>query len=312
MAVFPRAGVLALLVVLLATASLVGCDGGSEAPETSEVPLSSQTTIGSQSSEASQATSGSQTTRSSQTGGPTVTANRDQFTRDNWGVLAVDPDAHKGASVDIVGRLLQDPVRRDDGAYWQMYADPKNYDWNSAVQYVDPSIPVGAGDFVHVTGTVKGALEGENSFGENVTLVDILAETAEVVDVMAAASPAEHVALIDASIDQHGLVITLERVEYAADETRVFLNVKNGSTETASLYELQLATAVQGGNIYDTEALWDYYPTVEWELQPGTDSSGVIVFPPLDPSQAVDMRMNAGLDDYTLDFEPYLFEVPAE
>ena len=305
MATFPRAGTVTLLVILMVAASLFACDGDSEPSQVSR-PSSSQ------SPQTSQAVSSPRTTLSSEAGGATADTSGAQFTRANWGMLASDPEAHKGASVDIVGRLIQDPVRRDDGAFWQMYADPKNYEWNARVHYFDPSILLAADDFVHVTGTVRGALEGENTFGESVTLVDVLAETAEEVDVMAAASPAERVALVDGSLDQNGLVITLEKVEFAADETRVFLEVANGSVGTASLYDLQLATATQSGIMYDAVTLWDYYPSVEWELASGMESSGIVVFPPLNASQPVEIRMETDLEDYTLDLEPYVFDVPVD
>ncbi len=297
---FPRPGILALLGALLTVITVVGCGDGSEPSQTP------QTTQVSQTLQTAQTTPSSQATQS------TAAAVGEEFTRENWGELASDPDAHKGARVDIVGRLLQAPVRRDDGSYWQMYADPKNYEWNTSVHFSDPSFPVAADDFVHVTGTVRGALEGKNAFGEMITLVAVLAETAEVVDVMAAASPASRTVMVDQSIDQHGIVITLEKVEFAADETRAFVKVVNESTRTAGLYDLQLATATQDETEYEAERLWDYYPSVEWELPSGMESSGIIVFPALDDSRSVEIRLEAGSDDYTLSFDPYVFEVPAQ
>jgi hypothetical protein len=300
----------ALLVVLAAVMAAAGCGGGTEQSQSSQAPPSSEATLSSQPATGPETSDEPTTLPASGSSGTTLVASEAQFTRENWEVLAADPEAYKGARVQIVGRLLQEPTRRDDGAFWQMYADPKNYDWNTSVHYSDPSFPATIYDFVRVTGTVKGALEGENAYGEKVSLVDISADTAEVVDVMAAASPAAHTTVVDASIDQHGLVITLDRIEFAVDETRVFVQVANGSNETASLYDLQVAKATQEGTEYDAESLWDYYPTVEWELPPGADSEGIIVFPPLDESRTVEVLLDAWSDDNTLSFEPYVFVVP--
>jgi hypothetical protein len=297
---FPRPGILALLGALSLPIVVAGCGDSSEPSQTV------QTTQVSQTLQTSETTPNSQVTQS------TAAVVGGEFTRENWGELASDPDAHKGARVDIVGRLLQAPVRRDDGSYWQMYADPKNYDWATSVHFPDPSFPVATDDFVHVTGTVQGALEGESAFGEMITLVSVLAETAEVVDVMAAASPTRRTVTVDQSIDQHGIAVTIEKVEFAADETRVFVKVVNESAATADLYDLQVAAATQDGTEYEAERLWDYYPSVEWELPPGLESAGIIVFPAMASSRPVEVRLEAGSDDYGLSFEPYVFEVPVE
>ena len=291
---FSRAGVAAFMGALFLMMASVGCGSAGET------------------SQASQTTPMSQASQASQTSQTTAEAPAEQFTRENWSELVSDPEAYKGARVDIVGRLLGAPERRDDGAYWQMYVDPRNYEWNTSVRFADPSFAVAADDFVHVTGTVRGALNGENAFGEQITLVAVLADTAEVVDALAAASPASRTTAVNQSVDQHGIVIAVEKVEFAPDETRVFVKVTNGSAATATLYDLSAATAMQEETLYDAEPQWDYYPNVEWELLPGMVSSGIIVFPAMKPSQPVKIYLEAGSDDYELLFEPYIFDVPRE
>jgi len=106
----------------------------------------------------------------------------EEFTRENWGELVANPEAHVGALVDIVGQVLSAPESDSDGTYWQMYADPENWEWNTVVGYGDPSFVVAENDYVHVTGTVMGEFEGENAFGARVTAVQVLALSAEVVD----------------------------------------------------------------------------------------------------------------------------------
>ncbi len=45
---------------------------------------------------------------------------------------------------------------------------------------------------------------------------------------------------------QHGLSITIEKVEFADAETRVFVSVRNASSHNASFYDFN-AKAVQHG-----------------------------------------------------------------
>jgi hypothetical protein len=84
------------------------------------------------------------------------TTSSESFDRSNWDLLVSDPDAHKGARVDFVGRVLTTPERDKDGVYLQVYEDPQNAENNTIVGYPDPSFRVAEDDYVHVTGTVKG------------------------------------------------------------------------------------------------------------------------------------------------------------
>jgi hypothetical protein len=201
---------------------------------------------------------------------------KEKFTRDNWAQLVSNPDAHKGAQVDLVGKLLQVSEKDNDGSYWQMWADPANSEWNVVVGYADASFSASSDAYVHVVGTVKGKYEGENMLGGKVTAVAIVATKAEVVDALAAATPAQRTSTSGKSITQHGITVTLEKVEFASDETRVFVKVTNGTTSKASFYSFN-GKATQGSKQYDASSSLATYPEVQSEILPGIVSSGVRV-----------------------------------
>lgn len=238
----------------------------------------------------------------------TAAISAEKFTLDNWGQLAADPEKYEGASVDIVGQVLGSVERDDEGTYWQMYADPQDYDWNTIVGYGDPSFPVAEQDYVHVTGIVAGEFEGENMFGAKITAVQVYAATAEVVDATATASKPLRTVRGDEGIEQHGVRIRIDKIEFASDETRVYLEVSNNSRETAHFYAFE-AKATQGSTQYDAEYQWDY-PEVQSEILPGMVSSGVVVFPPMDVTQPAKLYFEASSEDYELSFRPYSWEVP--
>ena len=50
------------------------------------------------------------------------------------------------------------------------------------------------------------------------------------------------------------------------------------------------------------------YPEPDDELRPGETTSGVIVFPPVEP-EALHIRLEGNSDNYELEFSPYSFEV---
>jgi len=303
-----------ILGVLCCTVVLYGCSGSGEPVDATAGETASQAVPGSAHTGASQITDTSQAAHATASTRPeqTVATSTERFTRENWAELLADSEAHIGARAEIVGRLLESPRRRDDGVSFQMYADPKNYDWNTSVSFPDPFVEVEIDDFVRVVGTVEGAMEGENEFGESITVTLISADVVEVVDVMAAASPAVRTAQVGQSLEQHGIAVTVDRVEFALDETRVFVEAANGSGSTAGFYDLVNAEATQDGTVYPAQFHWDYYPAVSWELPPGETTAGIVVFPPMDATLSVEILLQARSEDYDLLLEPFVFEVAGD
>lgn len=240
---------------------------------------------------------------------PAGMSSSETFTRLNWASLDSNADAHKGAKVDIVGQVFTAPERDDKGTYIQMWSDPQNSEWNTIVAIPDPNFQVNDQDYVHITGTVKGSYTGKYGFGGDVTAVTVLADHAEVVDATAAAPPATAVTTVHQTQAQHGVSITVEKVEFAQTETRVFVTVKNDSKQKASFYSFD-AKAVQGTQQFDADSNLDY-PEVSSDILPGVSSSGIVVFKPMDSSQPTKLVFQAQNEDYMLNWKPYTFHVQA-
>ncbi|MDQ3835103.1 MAG: DUF4131 domain-containing protein, partial [Actinomycetota bacterium] len=89
------------------------------------------------------------------------------------------PDSFKEASVDIEGRLLKNPEVKGNQTSFQMFADPKNSEWNTIVHTDSAPSGLQHGDIVRVTGKVKGGREGKNAFGAKVKAVEVQADSVE-------------------------------------------------------------------------------------------------------------------------------------
>lgn len=228
------------------------------------------------------------------------------FDASNYAVLVSDPDAHKGAPVEIVGRVFGEVEKDGSGTYFQMFASPKNSEWNTIVMYSGDAA-IASDDFVRVIGECDGAFKGENAFGAEVTAVKVVAKSVEKVDATAAGAPPTKTVKVGTSADQHGLVVTIDKVEFTSDDTRVYVTVKNGTKDKASFYSFN-AKAVQGSTQSDAESFTDY-PEVQSELLPGISSSGVIAFGPLEESQPVKFYFEGQSDNWDLDFKPYQFTI---
>lgn len=230
-----------------------------------------------------------------------------RFDRNNIAELAGNADAFKGATLDIVGKVFGEVEQVGGQVAWQMWGDPKNSEFNITVLFEKPGFSVKDGDYVHVVGTVVGSFEGENLFGGTVSAVAVKAESAGVVDAMAAAPPAVKTVAPRSTQTQHGVSITLEKVEFAGTETRVFLTVTNGSGAEASFYS-HTAKAQQGSQQFEPETFTEY-PELQSDLLPGTRTTGVMAFPKMAPDQPLRLFFEASSDNYELDFAPYVFQV---
>jgi hypothetical protein len=229
------------------------------------------------------------------------------FTRDNWADLAADPDSFKGARVDIVGAVLGEPVKDGKSTYWQMWPHPTNVEWFAVVAFEGVSFTIADGEYVHVVGTAQGRTEGEIPLLATIDAVTVRAETAEVVDRSALTPPALRTVKVAKSVEQHDLVVTVDKVEFAANETRVYVTVDNRSDATASFYDYKVKAA-QGQIQYEAE-YFTYYPQVQSQLPPRTASSGVVLFKALDPVRATELSFETRTDNYQLEFNPYVFEI---
>ena len=228
---------------------------------------------------------------------PTTTAasaSSESFDRDNW-ELESDPSAHKGASVDFVGKVFTAPERDAKGVYLQVWEDARNSENNTIVAYADPSFQVQEEDYVHVVGTVKGKFSGKNAFGAQLTVPTVLAQTLKVVPATAAASPALST-LGRATSTQAGITISVSKVEFADDETRVFLRVHNGSNYGVSVYDSSMK-AVQSGRQYDSTYSNSGYPEISSDLLAGAATSGVVVFPKMNPNGNLKLVVEANSED---------------
>lgn len=308
-------GALFGIVVLLGIVASLG-SGGSDAPgptaaiaDLSAAPAVSAAARASSAARPTAAPRPTARPKPTATPRPTATATPipETFTRANWDRLDGNPAEHKGARVEIVGKVFQTPDRTAKGVGWQMWADPKNSEWNTIVLFADAGFALKDGDFVRVVGAVAGAYEGTNAFGATLSVPQIIADRAEVVDALAAASPAVRSAALDATQTQHGLTLVVERVEFAADETRVLLRLANASADKASFYDFN-AKATQGDKQFEAETFTDY-PEVQSELLPGVKSSGVLVYPAMDPAQPTRLFLEARTDDYSVDFTPFVFDI---
>ena len=208
------------------------------------------------------------------------------FTQDNWHFAVAearsDRRQYKGSPVTLAGIVFNLIGRKNGATQLQMFPDPDERDQNTLV-VIPWDLDVRPDQYVRVRGVLKTYHKSTNLFGVTINVPVVRAEAVEVVNRLKAFPPIQTVDL-DSALTQHGLSITVVRIELLDNETRVFIAGENNSREKASLYAfsddpvlLQGTTQIKLKSLYG-----DDYPEHDNNLLPGTATEGVLIFEGLD------------------------------
>lgn len=225
--------------------------------------------------------------------------------------LYSDPDKFSGRTVELTGKVFSNPEYDANGVGFQMWGDPANNDQNTMVAYPNKDIEISEGDYVKISGIVNSTFTGANAFGGVVTAPLIYAQNVEIVSYQDVISPTiRSIVPENNSQTQLGYTVTVQKIELAASETRVYLKVENNGTDKFNLYSFN-STLVQNGKQYEEQHNYTAdYPEVQTSLLVGVSTEGVICFPAIED---VDFQLvfEARSENYSESFEPYTYNIAA-
>ncbi len=242
--------------------------------------------------------------------GSGVFGNGETFTNKNYAELFSNPRAHKGASVDIAGQLLERPEESGGELAFQMFVDVENADWNTIVYTDQTDLDLNMDDYVRVRGEVLGSLKGENAFGGSITAPTVQASKVSTVSAGQAVDPATEVREINRTVGSGGFAVTLQKIEFGEESTRAYVTLTNNTDYSASFYTFD-SQIVQGSTqvdyLEDSYAYYDEEP--QEELSPGVRTEGVIAFGPVDPEQPFQMKLPWTSNNYNVNTRPVVFQI---
>lgn len=220
-----------------------------------------------------------------------------------------DGDSYKGKYINIAGKVFS--IDKDgDAVAMQVWYDVENAEQQFIV-YADKEIASGVKEdsFVKVDGKITGTFTGENYFGGEITALMIDAESLKVGGYDDIYAPAENTKEVGETKEQHGVSVTLNKIEYAKDEARVYLSVKNESGYQASIYTYD-AKAIQDGKQFEHEDNYEAgYDGDIGDVVDGASKEGILRFKGLDPEKPVKIQIGAYSDNFDIEMEDYVFEV---
>lgn len=234
------------------------------------------------------------------------------LTADEMDQLYTDPKKFEGRSVTLTGKVFGSPEKDGDGVYFQVFADPEKYDRNTVIRCQSADVSVSSDDYVKITGTVQGNFSGQNAFGGSVSAPVVLASSVEVVSYMDAVVPTiKSVEPSGATQDQYGYVITVDKVEFAEKETRVYVTIQNNGSSNFTAYSFN-TKIIQNGKQYEEARNFSAdYPEIQTDLVPGVTTEGIIAFPAIEQAD-FQITFDARSSDWQEDIETYSFDISVQ
>jgi hypothetical protein len=223
--------------------------------------------------------------------------------------MYTNPEDYVGRVVDLTGRVFSEPEYDSDGVYFQMFADLENSEKNTIIAFNDSNFLLGSDDYVRISGEVVDVFEGTNAFGGTIIAPAIVAYELEVISYMDAVSPTvKEVIPTNSTETQYGYSVSVDKVEFADNETRVYLTVENAGSSKFNLYSFY-AKIIQDGKQYEEETNYSAdYPEVQTDLMVGVTTNGIFTFPKIEISD-FQLVMEASSENWDEDLSPYIFDV---
>ena len=216
------------------------------------------------------------------------------------------PDDYKDYEVSFTGVVSEyEGESGDYGLY--LYTNIADSDGDVFV-YTTSEEEIEDGDFVKVDGVVVGTLEGENTFGTEVEDPAINAVSVTKISGDDAVAPTT-LSKEPGDVKQIGdLTITLTKIEYAENETRVYLSFDNRSSRDYEFYDYD-TVLTQGKK--DIGMVDDYERNTnqnETEVEARGKLDAKIYFEGTNPDKPTTLKVEVTeTDDYTTESVEFKF-----
>jgi hypothetical protein len=237
-----------------------------------------------------------------------------QLTNENWNLVLAEAQgaqkAYIGSPVTLVGKVGQ--VMTRTGTETQIAIDTTfeeiTFGQRTAI-IIPKDFNVKEGNYVKVEGILDSYWNTKSLIGAEMKVPIVVADTISIISRSQAIPPIVTVN-VGKTVTQGGLAITLDKVEIASSETRLYIKASNGSSSKASLYSYD-AVLVQGQKQIKVKTLLQEDITEpDTTLISGTATEGIIMFEPLDSNahQAKLVWSNPRTDDWNVNFSDWVWE----
>jgi hypothetical protein len=204
-----------------------------------------------------------------------------------------------GREATVTGKVFNIDHDGDNHVY-QINADPENYDGNTLVYFEGADPGINKNDYIRATGIVQKDMSYENAFGATMSAPLLAATQVEKSTYQDIVSPT--IASIDPQLAcvANGYTVTMNRVEFAENETRVYVSLVNNGAGRLRIYDHN-AVIIQDGKQYNTQTNYQAdYPSINNEVAVGASLDGVICFPAIE-QHSFQLQLRGSSDNWEVD-----------
>ena len=217
------------------------------------------------------------------------------------------PDDYKGRPIGITGKAITDVQDFDGIQGFEMLEDVEN---GSNLTLVVTDKDIAKGDFVSVEGVCGGLVEVEKSTGGYSRAMKIVDATVVKSSAEEVVSPTRSTLCVNESIEHSGVRITLEKIEFSKEETRVYLAVTNKGSYPYNLWTFD-CLAKQNTKTFstlDNPAYKDLNDLSE-QIPCGGSASGFIVFSNMESATDTKIVIKGDLDKSYNKIDDFVFDI---
>ena len=202
------------------------------------------------------------------------------LTNHDWPVVHADPGAAVGQRVVLRARVYNVAQVAGDLRLCA-WVDFDNDQLSTVFRIPDRTEGVQRDNFVWVEGTVRNRAEGQAGC-EETPQPEVEVSGLTVTDRLGV-RPALRVEQVGQALEQRGVRVVLERIEFAAEETRIYFALENQREETLLAFATGLVIDIGGTEIPAIIPIGEGIPAPRGRVASGSIEHGGFQFPALAP-----------------------------
>ena len=214
-----------------------------------------------------------------------------------------------GYHINIKGQVFQVMGNNGSKKGIQIWLDPETCVQNIMIYY-SSDVAVEQGDYIICSGYIRSLQKYKNAYGAELQAPLVYSADLREASYIEAMAPTKDEYVLDNLVyGQYGYAISVDKVEFAEKETRIYVSVTNGGR--SSLY-VEDAVIIQDGNQYNSVNNFEAnYKKIPNEIAKGASCSGIIVFPAINTG-TFELTLNIHSGNYDEVFEEFIFTIIGE
>lgn len=230
--------------------------------------------------------------------------------------LYVTPEDYVNKSVDLDVYINDIPAYNSEKDGYFTYGttdkDETNYVVLRTSEELNSTFEFKENQYLKIQGVVEKGLEED---GKKVPLITVTSvEESTYVDSF---SPSLKTVELNSKVEQNDVTVTVPKVEFAKENTRVYMDIENNAKNTFNFYSFDSYIQLDGGKIEGN----DYIETIgadietiaDGEVLAGESISGYLVFGPVDYEKEAKIKFMLSdsdfVDDYDTEFKSFDYRI---